>query len=118
VPLHYAPAVADAKELAFVEEDKADGPGLVKCHVQKEPARKLPNLKMPILVVMGEASYHAPYDHCTVKYLRQAGANPTFMRLADLGIKGNSHVMMNEKNNKEIAAAIAGWLGKTIPQTQ
>jgi hypothetical protein len=28
-----------------------------------------------------------------VKYLRQAGAQPTFMRLADLGIKGNSHVM-------------------------
>ena len=118
VPLNYSPAVADAKELAFVEEDKADGPGLVKCYVQKEPARKLPNLKMPILVVMGEASYHAPYDHCTVKYLRQAGANPTFMRLADQGIKGNSHVMMNEKNNKEIAAAIAGWLGKTIPPTQ
>ena len=118
VPLNYSPAVADAKELAFVEEDKADGPGLVKCHVQKEPARKLPNLKMPILVVMGEASYHAPYDHCTVKYLRQAGANPTFMQLAELGIKGNSHVMMNEKNNKEIAAAIAGWLGKTIPPTQ
>ncbi len=118
VPLNYAPAVADAKELAFVEEEKADGPGLVKCYVQKEPARKLPNLKMPILVVMGEASYHAPYDHCTVKYLRQAGANPTFMRLAELGIKGNSHVMMNEKNNKEIAAAIAGWLGKTIPQPQ
>jgi pimeloyl-ACP methyl ester carboxylesterase len=118
VPLHYSPAVADAKELAFVEEEKADGPGLVKCHVQKEPARKLPNLKMPILVVMGEASYHAPYDHCTVNYLKQAGANPTFMRLSELGIKGNSHVMMNEKNNKEIAAAIAGWLGKTIPPTQ
>lgn len=118
VPMNYSPPVADAKELAFVEEPTADGPGLVKCYVQKEPARKLPNLKMPILVVMGEASYHAPYDHCTVKYLRQAGANTTFLRLADEGIKGNSHVMMNEKNNKEIAAAIASWLGKTIPPTQ
>jgi pimeloyl-ACP methyl ester carboxylesterase len=115
VPLSYSPPIADAKELAFVEEPNSDGPGLVKCYVQKEPARKLPNLKMPILVVMGEASYHAPYDHCTVKYLRQAGANATFLRLADEGIKGNSHVMMNEKNNKEIAAAIASWLGKTIP---
>jgi pimeloyl-ACP methyl ester carboxylesterase len=118
VPLTYAPAVADAKELAFTQEDKADGPDLVKCYVQKEPARKLPNLKMPILVVMSEASYHAPYDHCTVKYLRQAGAQPTFMRLADLGIKGNSHVMMNETNNKEIAAVIAQWLGKTLPEKE
>jgi len=24
-------------------------------------------------------------------------------------------VMMNEKNNKEIAAVIAQWLGKTLP---
>ena len=115
VPLTYSPAVADAKELAVVQQEQADGPDLVRCHLQREPARKLSNLKMPILVVMSEASYHAPYDHCTVKYLQQAGAQPTFMRLADLGIKGNSHVMMNEKNNKEIAAVIAQWLGKTLP---
>ena len=80
-----------------------------------EPARALSNLKMPILVVMAEASYHAPYDHCTVKYLQQAGVRPSFMRLADIGIKGNSHVMMNEKNNKEIAAVIAQWLAQTLP---
>jgi pimeloyl-ACP methyl ester carboxylesterase len=115
VPLSYAPAVADAKDLAIVQQDQADAPDLVRCHLQKEPARKLPNLKMPILVVMSEASYHAPYDHCTVKYLRQAGAQPDFMRLAALGIRGNSHVMMNEKNNKDIAAAIAQWLGRTLP---
>jgi pimeloyl-ACP methyl ester carboxylesterase len=115
VPLTYAPAVRDAQELAIVQQDQADRPDLVKCYLQKEPARALPNLKMPILVVMAEASYHAPYDHCTVKYLQQAGARPTFMRLADLGIKGNSHVMMNEKNNKEIGAAIAQWLAQTLP---
>jgi hypothetical protein len=40
------------------------------------------------------------------------------MRLADLGIKGNSHVMMNEKNNKEIAAVIAQWLAQTLPEKQ
>jgi pimeloyl-ACP methyl ester carboxylesterase len=116
VPLTYAPAVRDAQDLAVVQQDQPDRPDLVKCHLQKQPARALPNLKMPILVVMAEASYHAPYDHCTVKYLQQAGARPTFMRLADLGIKGNSHVMMNEKNNKEIAAAIAQWLAQTLPE--
>ena len=40
---------------------------------------------------------------------------PSFIRLADLGIKGNSHVMMLEKNNKEIAAVIAQWLAKALP---
>jgi len=70
---------------------------------------------MPILVLTSEASYHAPYDHCTVNYLRQAGVKPTYIRLADIGIKGNSHVMMLEKNNKEIAAVIAKWLDEALP---
>ena len=113
VPLTYAPALADASELKFVKEDKPDGPGLATCWKQAEPARQLVNLKMPIMVLTSEASYHAPYDHCTVKFLQQAGVKPAFIRLADLGIKGNSHVLMLEKNNKEIAAVIAGWLDKT-----
>jgi len=117
VPLSYAPALKSASELAFVRDNKADAPDLVTCWKQKEPARQLPNLqKMPILVLTSEASYHSPYDHCTVRYLQQAGIKPTAIRLADMGIHGNSHVMMLEKNNKDIAAVIANWLDKTLPQ--
>src|SRR5262249_43004968 len=115
VPLTYAPPLKSAAELDIVVQEKPDEPDLVRCYAQKEPARQLPNLqKMPILVLTAEASYHAPYDHCTVKYLQQAGVKPSFIRLADLGIKGNSHVKMLEKNNKEIAAVIAQWLGQTL----
>jgi pimeloyl-ACP methyl ester carboxylesterase len=115
VPLTYAPPVQNPGDLDAVVQDKPDAPELVRCYAQKEPARQLPNLqKMPILVLTSEASYHAPYDHCTVKYLQQAGVNPTFIRLADHGIHGNSHVMMLEKNNKEIAAVIAKWLDQTL----
>ena len=115
VPLAYVPALKDASELAFEREAKADAPNLVTCWKQKEPARQLPNLKMPVLVVTSEASYHSPYDHCTVKYLNQAGVHPAWIKLADIGIHGNSHVMMLEKNNKQIAAVIAQWLDKTLP---
>jgi pimeloyl-ACP methyl ester carboxylesterase len=116
VPLTYAPPIKDASELKMVQQDKADAPDHVRCYAQAEPARQLPNLqKMPILVLTSEASYHAPYDHCTVNYLRQAGVRPTSIHLADLGIKGNSHVMMLEKNNKEIAAVIAKWLDEALP---
>jgi pimeloyl-ACP methyl ester carboxylesterase len=116
-PLTYAPAVTEASELAIVQQDKADGPDLVRCWAQKDPARALPNLqKMPILVLTSEASYHAPYDHCTVKYLQQAGVKPSFVKLVDLGIRGNSHVMMLEKNNREIAAVIAKWLDQNLPE--
>jgi pimeloyl-ACP methyl ester carboxylesterase len=115
VPLTYAPALSDPSDLKFVKEDKPDGAGLATCWKQAEPARQLPNLqKIPVLVLTSEASYHAPYDHCTVKFLEQAGVKPTHIRLADLGIKGNSHMMMVEKNNKDIAAVIDGWLDRTL----
>jgi pimeloyl-ACP methyl ester carboxylesterase len=114
VPLTYAPSLSNPLDLKFVKEDKPDGPGLATCWKQTEPARQLVNLKMPILVLTSEASYHAPYDHCTVKFLEQAGVKPTFIRLADQGIKGNSHMMMVEKNSKDIAAVIDGWLDRTL----
>jgi pimeloyl-ACP methyl ester carboxylesterase len=117
VPLIYAPAITDASQLAIEPQDKADAPDLVRCWAQKEPARTLPNLqRMPILVLTSEASYHAPYDHCTVRYLQQAGVKPSVVKLADLGIHGNSHVMMLEKNNQEIAAVIAKWLDQNLPE--
>jgi hypothetical protein len=53
-----------------------------------------------------------------VKFLQQAGVKPTHIKLADLGIRGNSHVMMNEKNNKDIAAVIVKWLDKTFPNKE
>jgi pimeloyl-ACP methyl ester carboxylesterase len=117
VPLTYDPPVKDAAELHFVQQDKADGPGLVRCYEQAEPARQLPNLqKMPVLVLTSEASYHAPYDHCTVKYLHQAGVKADWVRLVDHGIHGNSHVMMMEKNSKQISGLIIAWANKAIPR--
>jgi len=94
-------------------EAKSDGPDLVRCWVQASPARRLPNVSgVPILIVTSEASYHAPYDHCTSKYLTQGGVNNTFVRLPTVGIRGNGHMMMLEKNNLEIAAFLNGWLEK------
>jgi len=115
VPLAYAPAAAQASDLAVERQTKADAVDLAPCWLQKSPARQLPNLaKVPHLVVSGEASYHANYDHCTVKYLQQAGVRPTFIRLADIGIHGNGHMMMLEKNNLDVASVMASWLAKAV----
>jgi pimeloyl-ACP methyl ester carboxylesterase len=110
VPLTYDPP----GPLEFVREEKADAPDLVRCWVQKGQPRQLKNLKnIPVLVVMSEASYHASYDHCTVKYLKAAGVNTTFMPLEKSNIRGNGHMMMLEKNNDRIAAAMMNWLQET-----
>src|SRR5262249_34649419 len=113
VPLKYDPPLAAAGKLEFVRQDKPDRPDLVRCWLQKEPARKLPNLaRIPIVIIVGEASYHAAYDHCTAAYLSQAGVPNTLIRLADVGVHGNGHMMMIEKNNAAVAGVIAGWLDK------
>jgi pimeloyl-ACP methyl ester carboxylesterase len=114
-PMTLSPPAKDASELKFVRQDKADGPGLTRCWLQANPPRELVNLKgIPILIVTAEASYHAPYDHCTSKFLRQAGVEHDFVRLADVGIRGNGHMMMLEKNNLEIAAFLRDWLEKRV----
>ena len=116
IPLGYVPAARAANELQFEQQAKADGPDLVRCWLQKAPARQLPNLKMPIAIVHGEASFHAPFEHCTVKYLEQAGAKPTWIDLGRAGIHGNGHMIMIEKNSDEVARLIATWLDKAVPE--
>jgi len=116
IPLAYAPAVTAESPLAFVQQDKADGPDLVKCWRQKEPARKLVAVgERPVLYLAAEASFYAPYNHCTAGYLKQAGVNVDFVKLADIGLRGNGHMMMMEKNSDAIAQAIVEWLAKHVP---
>ena len=114
-PLKYDPPAGDPKDLGMAQQTAPDGPNLVRCWLQPASARQLTNLQgVPILIVTSEASYHAPYDHCTAKYLAQAGVKNTFVRLPDIGIKGNGHMMMLEKNNIEIATFLHGWVEKNI----
>lgn len=114
-PMTYDPPVTDPSALGLYLEAEPDRPDLARCWVQPEPARKLVRLAgIPIVIVVAEASYHASYDHCTSKYLRAAGVPHEMMVLAELGIRGNGHMMMVEKNNLEIAAAITAWLDRAI----
>jgi hypothetical protein len=113
--IHYDPPIKEASELQPVRQEKADGPDLLPCWVQKEPAHKLVNLEsIPILNVTGEASYHRPYAHCEAKWLNQAGVKTTFVRLEDVGLPGNGHQMMSEKNSAGISKFFMDWLDKNV----
>jgi pimeloyl-ACP methyl ester carboxylesterase len=115
IPLTYDPPAKEAAEIASEREAKADGPDLFTCWMQKAPARQLVNLKsIPIVVVTAEASYHTTYDHCTVKYLNQAGVKAELMRLEDKGIHGNGHMVMLEKNNLDIARLLDDWVVQNV----
>ena len=81
--------------------------------LQAEPARRLVNLlDTPVVLVTGEASYHAAYDECTVRFLRQAGVEVEWLPLADHGIRGNGHMMFMELNNLEIAQLLESRIAK------
>lgn len=115
MPLSYHPPLKRGEKLKFARQKRPDAPGLVRGWLQAEPARKLPKLaKIPILILTAEASYHAAYDHCTAAYLSQASVPNTFIRLEDVGIRGNGHMMMLEKNSDAIAGVIARWLKKAL----
>jgi len=109
-PLTYEPPVRDAADLAPKREEKPQDDGLEACWFAGVP-HKLPRLAgIPVMIVTAEASYHAPYDHCTSQYLTQAGVANDFVPLARRGIHGNGHMMMLEKNNLQIAGLIADWI--------
>jgi pimeloyl-ACP methyl ester carboxylesterase len=114
IPITYDPPVKEASELA-VEREAAEDPELFACWMQKAPARQLVNLKhIPVVVMAAEASYHQVYDHCTVKYLNQAGVKSEYIRLQDKGIRGNGHMVMIEKNNLDIARLLDEWVQKNV----
>jgi pimeloyl-ACP methyl ester carboxylesterase len=115
IPIDYLPAVTPGSPLTFVQQTQPDAPDLVRCWRQREPARKLPVIgDRPILIVTAEASFYASYNHCTVSYLEQAGVKPTHIRLADVGLHGNGHMMMMEKNSDAVAKVVADWLDRTM----
>ncbi|XP_024359182.1 probable secreted lipase ARB_00047 [Physcomitrium patens] len=110
IAMTYNPPVSSPHEISKLripsnETDRED------CVLQAEPARTLPNLKqIPVVITVSEASYHALYDHCSVKFLQQAGVNAELLRLENIGLKGNGHLMMLEENNLEVAKAIHDWI--------
>ncbi len=115
IPMNYDPPVSDPSELRFELEDTAAGPDLARCWRQVEPARTLPNLaNLPVAVISAEASFHTPYDAGTAAFLAQAGVDASYIQLADLGIHGNGHMMMLEKNSDEVAGVIAQWLADRV----
>jgi len=83
--------------------------------------------KVPFLTVLGDNTVGSSGPNgderrklCndSVEAIRAAGGMGRFIVLPDLGIKGNDHMMMMDKNNLQIADLIMAWLGEAAPATQ
>jgi pimeloyl-ACP methyl ester carboxylesterase len=77
--------------------------------------------KIPTLVMFGDHldgvqggfnTWPASFQSCNtfVKQVNDAGGDAQMMSLPAMGIKGNSHMLMQDKNNLQLADLILGWI--------
>jgi len=112
-PFEYDPPAAMPSDLNVYLEEKQERPDEARCWLQVEPARKLARWKnVPVLDISANGTYHRTYDSCIPKWLSQAGVKTDFVRLETVGISGNSHMMMLEKNSDDIIRFIVAWIQK------
>ncbi len=117
LPVELDPPVSDPSQVKMkqVQPTAADAKlGIQPYNIQEEPAHKLKNWRdCAICIYTSEASFIPP-NPGAVAFLKQAGVHAEEIRLADLGIHGNGHLMMGEKNNRETLKPILSWLDKNV----
>ena len=114
IPTTYEPPIADPSEIK-VKWVANPEPGIAGYYIQEEPARKLPKLKnTKVLVATADASFASPGSPGLVAYLKQAGVAAEEMRWGQLGLKGNGHAMMFEKNSRELLQTLIDWMDKQV----
>ena len=81
--------------------------------------------KIPTLVMFGDhlndvaggfVNWQTSLDNCqtVVDAIKAAGGDAELMHLPKLGIKGNSHMLMQDKNNLELADLILAWIDEHV----
>lgn len=82
--------------------------------------------KIPILVVFGDhidapqrvglVQWTDAYDDCEhfVARINGAGGRATLLHLPEIGVHGNSHMMMQDHNNLQVADLIMKWIDQHI----
>jgi hypothetical protein len=77
--------------------------------------------KIPTLVMFGDhlgdvqggpVSWMASFEGCQkfVEQVKNAGGDAEMMYLPSLGIHGNSHMLMQDRNNLQLADLVLGWI--------
>jgi pimeloyl-ACP methyl ester carboxylesterase len=86
-----------------------------------KPAEIATLAKIPTLVMFGDhlgdvqggiATWPASFESCNkfVQQVKAAGGDAEMMSLPKMGIKGNSHMLMQDRNNIQLADLILGWI--------
>jgi len=127
VKLHGAILVGHSESGFFPEQAALIDPAGIRGVVTIEtgcptltPAQLATLAKIPTLVIFGDhlaevtrpLNWMDAFQSCNsfVRQLKQAGGDAQMMHLPDLGIKGNSHMLMQDKNSNQIADLLIAWI--------
>ncbi len=81
--------------------------------------------RIPTLIMFGDhlgdvsggpANWAQSFASCNtfVAQLRKAGGDAEMMHLPEMGIKGNSHMLMQDKNSDQLADLVLAWIDKHV----
>jgi hypothetical protein len=80
-----------------------------------------PYVGLPILVLWGDYVDLSPrwaprFKACRefIEAVNKVGGKAEMISLPDLGIKGNSHMLMQDRNSLELAGWLVGWLDRNV----
>jgi hypothetical protein len=130
VQLNGAVLIGHSESGFFPEEAAMINPAGVKgivsiemaCTTTLKPEQLSTLSKIPILIMFGDHLSDVPgrfgslwpnnFDTCNkfVQQVTDAGGDAQMMNLPKMGIKGNSHMLMQDKNNLQLADLILGWI--------
>ncbi len=134
VQLHGAVLIGHSESGFFPEEAAMINPAGVKgivsiemgCTTTLNPQQLATLSKIPILIMFGDHLGDIPgpfgsiwpmnFDTCNkfVDQVKAAGGDAQMMYLPKMGIKGNSHMLMQDKNNLQLADLILGWIDERV----
>jgi len=102
---------------ALARPDKVRALVVVEGTLRGDAATAAALKKVPILVLYGDSVDQSPNfseqretNTRMAALAKAAGGSIEIVNLPDLGIKGNTHMMMMDKNNAEVADVIQKWL--------
>jgi len=94
------------------------------CNTAMTPAQLATLARIPTLVMFGDHladvkgpfSWMDAYTGCKtfVEQLRKAGGDAEVMYLPERGIKGNSHMLMQDKNSNQLADLLIEWIDRHV----
>src|ERR1700733_1682964 len=129
VQLHGAVLIGHSESGFFPEQAALLDPSGIKANISIEmpcpelsPAQISTLAKIPTLVIFGDHLSDVPgvwasaFEGCQkfVEQMKAAGSDAEMMHLPKLGIKGNSHMLMQDRNNLQIADLILAWIDKHV----